>query len=317
MAPVKVRRVDFSADEWLAGTFELSDQDRGVYITICALIWSRGGRIPEGLLRQHCSSHGNAISASLGRLEKAGKIVRNGLEIGQKRAENELETSEKRVRNASENGSKGNKIRWGNDRDPMSPPIANHQLPTTNYQLPEKNLSPESSQTPSPARPKKSTPAKLAFEGRVIRLKQSDFDRWQTTFGSIPDLAAELEAIDGKFAAKIAGGEVGLSKNWFATASAWLRTSHERRLTQAPPPPDLRPDIAETDRHPHDFGDAYSRPTLGQWRRRFAHVKAGNEWNWDWGAPPGPGCACPPGLAEEYGVPIEIDPRQPRLRSVT
>jgi len=129
----KIRRIDFSPDEWLAGTIEISDADRGIYITICALIWSRGGRITEELVRRHSCSHGNAIAASISRLEKAGKIVRNGLEIGQKRAENELETAQKRLEKASENGTKGNKIRWNGVTTRSQGNIANHQPSTINH----------------------------------------------------------------------------------------------------------------------------------------------------------------------------------------
>lgn len=100
---MKVRHVDFYADEWLGGTAELSPYDRGVYITICALIYSRGERIGIELLRRHCGVHGNALNASLARLETARKIVRNGSEIGQKRSENELEKVQKRVGNGLEN----------------------------------------------------------------------------------------------------------------------------------------------------------------------------------------------------------------------
>jgi uncharacterized protein YdaU (DUF1376 family) len=99
----KVRYVPLYPDEWLAGTAELGEFDRGVYVTICALIYSRGGRIEEARLRGHCKAHGNAISASLARLEIAGKIVRKGSEIGQKRCENVLEKARKRSRNGSEN----------------------------------------------------------------------------------------------------------------------------------------------------------------------------------------------------------------------
>jgi hypothetical protein len=108
---MKVRRIDFYPDEWLAGTAELQGLDRGVYITVCALIYSRGGAINEELLRRHCREHGNTLKASLTRLAKAGKIIRNGPEIGQKRSENELETVQKRLRKLSESGTKGNDIK--------------------------------------------------------------------------------------------------------------------------------------------------------------------------------------------------------------
>jgi uncharacterized protein YdaU (DUF1376 family) len=104
---MKVRRIDFSPDEWLAGTLELSNLDRGTYITVCALIYSRGGPITDELVKLHCSIHGNSLNASLERLAKAGKITRNGVEISQKRCGKELETAQKRVRNWRENGEKG------------------------------------------------------------------------------------------------------------------------------------------------------------------------------------------------------------------
>lgn len=104
---MKVRRVDFSPDEWLSGTAELSDEDRGIYITICALIYSRGGPVRYDVLKGHSHSHGNKLQAALDRLELAGKITRNGSEIDQKRCENELEKARKRHEKALENGAKG------------------------------------------------------------------------------------------------------------------------------------------------------------------------------------------------------------------
>ena len=108
---MKVRRVDFSPDEWLAGTVGLTLEEEGLYIRLCALIWSRGGRVAEDLLRASTKAHGNKVNAVLDRLEAKGKITRNGPEIGQKRAEKELENAEIRLRNASENGQLGNKIK--------------------------------------------------------------------------------------------------------------------------------------------------------------------------------------------------------------
>ncbi|HEV2225034.1 MAG TPA: hypothetical protein VGR84_18730 [Candidatus Acidoferrales bacterium] len=139
----KIRRVDFSPDEWLAGTAELGEFDRGVYITICALIYSRGERIGEELIFRHCRAHGNAIRAALVRLEEARKIVRNGSEIGQKRSENELENARIRLEKHSENGTKGNKIRWNVIATRVPPAIAtiNHQ-PSTIIESPNGDSSP-------------------------------------------------------------------------------------------------------------------------------------------------------------------------------
>jgi len=104
---IKVRRIDFSPDEWIAGTLGLSVEEEGLYIKICALIWSTGGRITTEHLKRCTATHGNKVNTLLHRLEVVGKIVRKGSEIGQKRAENELENAQKRARNWRENGAKG------------------------------------------------------------------------------------------------------------------------------------------------------------------------------------------------------------------
>jgi len=127
---MKVRRVDFSSDEWLAGTIELKGLDRGTYITVCSLIYSRGGPIDEELIFRHMVDHGNAVRASLDRLEQRGKIVRNGSEISQKRCRKELEKAQKRSEKASENGSIGNEIKKLRIATRSGVSIANHQPST-------------------------------------------------------------------------------------------------------------------------------------------------------------------------------------------
>lgn len=131
---MKIRRVDFSPDEWLAGTAELSDEDRGTYITICALIYSRGGPIRYEVLKGHSHSHGNKLQASLDRLESGGKIVRNGSEIDQKRCENELEKARKRHEKALENGAKGGRPNRLAKPDGYGYEKTNHQPSTINHQ---------------------------------------------------------------------------------------------------------------------------------------------------------------------------------------
>lgn len=66
---------------------------------------------------------------------------------------------------------------------------------------------------------------KYAFVGRIVRLTPRDFAAWQKAYSTIPDLAAELTAIDDKFSKDT-------PKEWFGTASAWLRTKHERLLAE-------------------------------------------------------------------------------------
>lgn len=64
-----------------------------------------------------------------------------------------------------------------------------------------------------------------AFTGRVIRLTKKDFESWQKAFNTIPDLMAELVALDAWL-------DEEKPKNWFATASALLNKRHQARVAQ-------------------------------------------------------------------------------------
>ena len=134
----KVRHIDFHADEWLSGTFELGPFDRGVYITICALLWSRNERISPELIKRHCGGSAKAINASISRLVSAGKIeCIDGL-FAQNRAEKELLKAQYRIDSARINGGFGG--RPSNKNNEVTKPggyfseklTTNHQPPTTN-----------------------------------------------------------------------------------------------------------------------------------------------------------------------------------------
>jgi uncharacterized protein YdaU (DUF1376 family) len=102
MAPGKIRRIDFYPDDWLAGTVELTFEECGLYWLICALIYARGGPISLELIKRASPEHGNRVNAVIGRLEKYGKVSREGEEIDQKRCRKELERASRRLGNESE-----------------------------------------------------------------------------------------------------------------------------------------------------------------------------------------------------------------------
>jgi hypothetical protein len=96
------------------------------------------------------------------------------------------------------------------------------------FRNPEPNLTePEPEPEPEPkGAPARPTAVKsYAFEGKIIKLSEKDFSGWKSSYHAIPDLRAELQAIDDKFSAEPPG------KSWFSTASAWLRSKHERLLS--------------------------------------------------------------------------------------
>jgi uncharacterized protein YdaU (DUF1376 family) len=135
----KVRYVDFSPDEFIAGVVGMKAEEIGVYWTICALIYSTGGSIQFDERLKRCSGcHGNKLNAVLRRLEDLGKIVRKGSEIIVKRCGKELEKAQNRSRKALENGEKGG--RPSKETNDLTKPdgfsdeklTTNHQPPTTN-----------------------------------------------------------------------------------------------------------------------------------------------------------------------------------------
>jgi len=40
---MKIRHVNWYPDDWLSGTYELSLDERGAYVTIVSMIYARGG----------------------------------------------------------------------------------------------------------------------------------------------------------------------------------------------------------------------------------------------------------------------------------
>jgi uncharacterized protein YdaU (DUF1376 family) len=103
---LKIRRVDWYFDEWLAGTARLDAVERGVYVTICNLIYSHGGPIESEGLASLCGCHGNSFRRAMDRLKKLGKIIENGSEISVKRCGKEIEKARIRLGKAKENGRK-------------------------------------------------------------------------------------------------------------------------------------------------------------------------------------------------------------------
>lgn len=107
----KVRRVDFSPDEYISGVGgRLTAEQQGVYWMICATIMSEGGPIPLDARRlaAMCLMRPTRAQAVVEALLEMGKlsVTEEGL-LSQKRAVSEVEKSTKRIQTASENGAKG------------------------------------------------------------------------------------------------------------------------------------------------------------------------------------------------------------------
>jgi len=68
----------------------------------------------------------------------------------------------------------------------------------------------------------------FAFSGRIIKLSARDLEQWRTSFSAIPDMEAELQAIDAKLA-----DNPPKNGKWFGLVSAWLKSRHEKLLAES------------------------------------------------------------------------------------
>lgn len=106
---MKIRRINWYADEWLSGTAMLKADERGVYITICSLIYSHGGPIPddEQDLARLCGCHWRSFRRIRKTLIERGKIVPENGHVMVRRCAKELQDASTRASEASHNGRKG------------------------------------------------------------------------------------------------------------------------------------------------------------------------------------------------------------------
>ncbi len=111
----KVRKIDFSPDEFLIGVTGMKPMDIAVYWVACSLMYSSGDAIQadDERLFSIIKARKSDIIATLNRLVARGKLQRNGSELAQKRCRTELERAAERIQNATDAASK----RWRNEGD--------------------------------------------------------------------------------------------------------------------------------------------------------------------------------------------------------
>jgi len=165
----KVRRVDYSPDEYISGVGGvLSAAEQGVYWMVCSLIMSEGHPIEndERRVAGLCRMRPAEARRTIDRLIERGKIdLTEAGELAQKRAQSEVEKSAKRIQIAIENGSKGGRPKpKDKEKQQIEEPtgLSSAKL-TTNYQLPtEEKTSEETSDVcPKPAKRRHSYPSRF------------------------------------------------------------------------------------------------------------------------------------------------------------
>lgn len=71
---------------------------------------------------------------------------------------------------------------------------------------------------------------KYAFEGRVIKLNEADYNKWCEVYWAIPDMRSALYTLDGYYASEIemsSPGAAEIPKTWFRRTSSVLLKRHE------------------------------------------------------------------------------------------
>ena len=71
-------------------------------------------------------------------------------------------------------------------------------------------------------------PRRYAFEGKVIRLTESDFTAWAASYSAIVDLRAALQKRDD-WLARLSASD-SRRKDWYVPTSNWLANENERHL---------------------------------------------------------------------------------------
>lgn len=208
---MKVRHVDWYADEWITGTIDLDLAERGMFITACCLIYSRGGPVLPGMLRSVCHEDLRTYNRCLKRLLDLGKLDLKDGYLSNKRCLSELQRAANRSVTGEQNVSKRwKKINENNDTTSETVlPVGN-----ANYQLPT-----EKKKESSPiGEPKK----------RGTRWLGNVSEEWVSEAATIradsdlPTIDARLEAV--KFADFWLGS--GKTKlNWHATWRNWVRNA--------------------------------------------------------------------------------------------
>lgn len=216
-------------DDWLSGTLDLTLEQEAAYLRVCLLIYARGGPIPdnERWLAGACRVSTRRWRALRQALVDAGKITIEGGLIRQSRCEFELEKAANFARKQRENVSK----RWRKNPEPSAKPLADNEMADTNVHTkpippqPHPHIKEEEDSSSSSRSQKRGD--EYAFAGRVIRLTATDLDRWRASYHAIPDLVAELRALDDWCVAKDIG-----RRTWFHLVSGALSRKHNDRLRE-------------------------------------------------------------------------------------
>lgn len=218
----------FYWDDFLVGTIELSAHDTGVYIKLLARMYGRDGSIPDDppSLARLVGSDTRQFKRCLNKLIELGKITRENGVLSNRRVLDELGKSREISQSASQNSRK----RW--DAEKGKTPNKNNGRPKNSHSARKSDsnapdmlarASPEPD-TPPIVPPSKRDASPPAFKGALFEVSKSLFDSWKDAYWSIPDLRAEIAALDTWATGR------WTKANWKNLLAAKLNEKHQARV---------------------------------------------------------------------------------------
>ena len=221
---IKIRHVDWYADEWLAGTSKLGPNEGWLYTTIVNLIYSHSGPIEddERWLARVANMHWRTVRTARKRLLELGKIQSEAGHIMVRRCSREVQKALTRSSEAIQNGLKGgrpsNKTNGVAKPDGFQSQKANDQ-PTNLSTSKKEDAFQASKKEPVSSKANGHTPATL---GSFLSREWWPDDK-DTEFAERMNLDA-LEVADSFrdfWFAK--SGADGRKRDWSATWRTWCR----------------------------------------------------------------------------------------------
>jgi len=238
--PSKVRRIDYSPDEWIAGTLVLTVEEEGLYSRLVARIYSRGGPLEMDGLAAYCRCDPRRFSRLLQALVKKGKVKKIGERLTIDRCEVELKSARDRVDVARKLAAERWKSNGVADAAPQSKPS------TTNHQPSKKKKRSPPIKPPPKNRPAPTAPdganlnsPRLVVENPNVRGTRLAPD-WQPSAAD-----CEFAYAHGLDPAEVAdqfadywraeAGPRALKRDWAAAWRNWCRRQHQPRRDRSEP----------------------------------------------------------------------------------
>lgn len=173
-----------------------------------------GHAVSNDVLSRVAGTSVDEVSALLIELESAGVLsrTRKGVIYSRRMVKD---------RDRSEKGRKAVNKRYSQGAENLGEKPQASRLPSRS----PATQKPEARSQNTPLPPNGGAKA-YAFTGRTVRLTQDDFDRWKQAYSTIPDLKAELTAIDDW----LDGADEAVRKRWFHSVSRMLGRKHEEAI---------------------------------------------------------------------------------------